>query len=75
MYYNETKKKVRAKKHMLMTEAVDIALVANVKEIRLTHFSLFMIKPARYEKMLKKMFAATHVGKDRMSVTPTYDEE
>lgn len=72
---NETKMKARTKKHMLMTEAVDLALMANVKELWLTHFSPSMIKPYRYEKMLKKMFSATHVGEDRMTVTLTYDEE
>ena len=72
---NETKMKARTKKHMLMTEAVDLALMANVKELWLTHFSPSMIKPSRYEKMLKKMFSATHVGEDRMTVTLTYDEE
>ena len=72
---NETKKKARAKRHMLMTEAVELALIANVKELWLTHFSPSMIKPSRYEKMLKKMFSATHVGEDRMTVTLTYDEE
>ena len=72
---NETKMKARAKRHMLMTEAVELALIANVKELWLTHFSPSMIKPSRYEKMLKKMFSATHVGEDRMTVTLTYDEE
>lgn len=72
---NETKMKARTKRHMLMTEAVELALIANVKELWLTHFSPSMIKPYRYEKMLKKMFSTTHVGEDRMTVTLTYDEE
>ena len=71
----ETKTKARQKKHMLMTEAANIALVANVKRLWLTHFSPSMINPKQYEKSLNKIFSNTVVGEDRMTVTLTFDEE
>ena len=71
----DTKKKAKQKKHMLMTEAAGIAATANVKQLWLTHFSPSMINPKRYEKSLNKIFSNTLVGKDRMTVTLTFDEE
>ena len=72
---DDTKKKAKQKKHMLMTEAAGIAATANVKQLWLTHFSPSMINPKRYEKSLNKIFSNTLVGKDRMTVTLTFDEE
>ena len=71
----ETKNKARQKKHMLMTEAAEIAGQANVKRLWLTHFSPSMMNPKQYEKSLNKIFSNTVVGEDRMTITLTFDEE
>lgn len=71
----ETKNKARQKKHMLMTEAAEIAGQANVKRLWLTHFSPSMINPKQYEKSLNKIFPNTVVGEDRMSIDLVFDEE
>lgn len=71
----DTKTKARQKKHMLMTEAADIAATANVKRLWLTHFSPSMINPKQYEKSLNKIFSNTVVGEDRMTLTLIFDEE
>ena len=71
---DETKTKARQKKHMLMTEAADLALTAKVSELWLTHFSPSMTAPQKYEKMLKKIFPNTIVGEDRMTVTLKFDD-
>lgn len=43
-------------KHMMMTEACEIAKVNNPKELWLTHYSPSEVKPQIYEKELKKIF-------------------
>lgn len=66
--YGEDDKLEKAKehKHMMMTEACNIALDAKVKEMWLTHFSPSIAKPYEYEDIVKKIFPNTVIGKDRM---------
>lgn len=71
----ETQTKARQKKHMLMTEAAEIAGQANVKRLWLTHFSPSMMNPKQYEKSLNKIFPNTVVGEDRMSIDLVFDDE
>lgn len=70
----DTIKKARSKKHMLMTEAAEIASRANVDRLWLTHFSPSMVNPKQYEKFLKKIFPNVVVGEDRMSIDLVFDE-
>ena len=56
-----------AKMHMIFSEAANISLNANVKELWLTHFSPSMPNPEEYKKFAENIFANTIIGKDLMS--------
>lgn len=51
-------------KHMMMTEACEIAKINNPKELWLTHYSPSEVKPQIYEKELKKIFDNVKILKD-----------
>lgn len=53
-------------KHMLFSEAANIAKNANVSELWLTHFSPSMTNPDDYIEYAKNIFPNTMIGKDRM---------
>lgn len=55
------------KMHMLFSEAAQIALDSNVKELWLTHFSPSMPNPEEYIESTKKIFKNTIIGADLMS--------
>ena len=57
------------KMHMIYSEAANIALNANVKELWLTHFSPSMPFPAEYIESASKIFPNTVIGRDLMSKT------
>lgn len=54
------------KMHMIFSEAADIALKSNVKELWLTHFSPSMTNPGEYLNFATKIFPNTQVGVDLM---------
>jgi len=54
------------KMHMTFSEAANIALKADVKELWLTHFSPSMSKPEEYIDTAKSIFQNTYVGHDLM---------
>ncbi len=58
-----------AKMHMIFSEAANISLNANVKELWLTHFSPSMPNPEEYKKFAENIFSNTLIGKDLMSKT------
>ena len=58
-----------AKMHMIFSEAANISLNANVKELWLTHFSPSMPNPEEYKKFAEKIFSNTVIGKDLMRKT------
>lgn len=58
-----------AKMHMIFSEAANISLNANVKELWLTHFSPSMPNPEEYIKFAENIFPNTVIGKDLMSKT------
>jgi len=74
--YGEDEKKNKAieNKHMLFSEAAQIAKAANVKELWLTHFSPSLNKPEEFLNVAKKIFPNTIVGYDRISKTFKFDE-
>lgn len=64
--YGDIEKVDNAKsyKHMMMTEACEIAKVNNPKELWLTHYSPSEVKPQIYENELKKIFKNVRIIKD-----------
>lgn len=74
--YGEEEKKNKAieNKHMLFSEAAQIAKAANVKELWLTHFSPSLTKPEEFLNVAKKIFPNTIVGYDRISKTFKFGE-
>ncbi len=75
MYGEEDKlPKAKEHKHMMMTEAADIARSANVKELWLTHYSPSLVKPYEYEEMVRDIFPYAKMGKDRMSTVLKYED-
>lgn len=76
MYGEEEKlAKAREYKHMLFSEAARIAKSADVKEMWLTHFSPAMPFPEMFIDNARKIFANTHLGKDRKNITLMFDNE
>ncbi len=74
--YGEEEKKNKAieNKHMLFSEAAQLAKAANVKELWLTHFSPSLTKPEEFLNVAKKIFPNTIVGYDRISKTFKFGE-
>ena len=66
--YGEDDKLANAKehKHMTMREAANLAKMADVKEMWLTHYSPATNRPAEFEDMVKDIFPRAVMGKDRM---------
>lgn len=67
--YGEDDKKEKAikKKHMIFSEAAELAKNARVKELWLTHFSPSLIMPNDFLNVAKNIFANTIVGYDRIT--------
>jgi len=73
MYFDEDKvKKAKESKHMMISEALEIAKEANVGELWLTHFSPSLVNPMEYKNEIRKVFKNTIIGKDRFNKTLTY---
>lgn len=67
--------KAREHKHMTFYEAAEMAKLANVRELWLTHYSPSLNYPKEYEANAQKIFANTYTCKDGKSVTINFDEE
>ncbi len=67
--------KAKEYKHMMFTEAAEIAKKANVNEMWLTHFSPAMPFPEEFLPSAKEIFENTHIGKDRKNVTLLFEED
>lgn len=67
--YGEDDKLDKAKehRHMMMTEAANLAKRAEVKEMWLTHYSPATSRPQEFEEKIKAIFPMTVIGKDRMT--------
>jgi ribonuclease Z len=53
-------------KHMLFSEAANLAKASGVKELWLTHFSPSMLDPYKYLNATRKIFSNTSLGEDRL---------
>lgn len=76
MYCDKDKlKKAKKNKHMMFTEAAELAARADVGELWLTHFSPSLVGAERHMKEVKKIFPKTLLGKDGMSVELNFIDE
>ncbi|XME03017.1 ribonuclease Z [Lachnospiraceae bacterium C1.1] len=75
--YGEKEKIGKAKehKHMMFTEAADMARRAKVKELWLTHYSPSLVNPKEFIGEAQKIFARTKPGKDGKTVELKYEDE
>ncbi|MPN38002.1 Ribonuclease Z [bioreactor metagenome] len=61
-------------KHMLFSEAANMAHLAEVSELWLTHFSPSILDPAEYSSFASEIFENTVIGTDRMTKTICFDK-
>ena len=75
--YGEADKLPKAKenKHMIFSEAAELARQAGVKELWLTHFSPSMTDPRQYMDEVKRIFPQAKPGKDGKTVVLDYEKE
>jgi ribonuclease Z len=66
--------KARSHKHMIFSEAAELAKAGKAKKLWLTHFSPAMQNPAEYIKNAGKIFPNSQIGFDRKTTTLTFDE-
>ena len=73
--YGEKDKETKAVeyKHMSFYDAAKLARQATVKELWLTHYSPSLVKPEEYMDEVRKIFPAAKAGKDRKSITLTFE--
>lgn len=71
---NEKKNKALENKHMLFSEAAQIASMAGVKELWLTHFSPALSEPESFLTNASEIFPNTLVGYDGMSKTIYFED-
>jgi len=62
------------KMHMIFSEAANIALKANVKELWLTHFSPSMPEPEQFIDTARNIFPNTFIGNDLMTKKLLFNE-
>ena len=62
------------KRHMLFSEAADLAKTANVGELWLTHFSPSLAKPHEYRRYLTELFSNGMIPNDLEYKTLNYTE-
>ncbi|PRR78938.1 Ribonuclease BN [Clostridium liquoris] len=66
--------KALSNKHMLFSEAANLALNAKVQELWLTHFSPGLANPEDYIERARGIFNNTEIGKDGMAKTLFFSE-
>ena len=74
--YGETDKDAKASeyKHMTFYEAADLAKVAEVEELWLTHYSPSLTRPVEYMDAVRSIFPNAKAGKDGMSAELSFPE-
>ncbi|SFR73602.1 ribonuclease Z [Anaeromicropila populeti] len=75
--YGEKDKDAKASqyKHMTFYEAAQLADVAKVRELWLTHYSPSLVRPEEYLQEVRKIFRNTKTVKDLKSITLEFDKE
>lgn len=75
MYGEDDKKyKAEGKKHMIFSEAAEIAKNAEVKELWLTHFSPALSEPDKYLQNVRMIFKNSYIGFDRKTKTINFED-
>ncbi|MCL2375932.1 MAG: ribonuclease Z [Defluviitaleaceae bacterium] len=76
-HYGEDDKldKAKSHKHMLFSEAAQLARAGEVKQMWLTHFSPAMPNPEAFIQVARNIFPNSHVGYDRMTATLSFEED
>lgn len=74
--YGEDDKLDNAKenKHMTMMEAANMAKLAEVNELWLTHYSPATAKPQEFEEKIKSIFSKAVMAKDRRTVELRFED-
>ncbi|MGI5836529.1 MAG: ribonuclease Z [Chloroflexota bacterium] len=67
--------KALGNKHMLFSEAAEIARAGNVRELWLTHFSPSLTDPNQWIDEATRIFPNTRIGYDRMTTTLSFPED
>jgi ribonuclease Z len=62
-------------RHMVFSEAAEIAKSANVKELWLTHFSPSMTEPMVFLPVAADIFPNTKIARDRMTKTFMFEDQ
>lgn len=76
MYGDKEKEtKAREYKHMMFSEAAQMAKEAAVKELWLTHYSPSLVRPQEYMEQVRDIFPNTVIPKDRRTTTLLFEDE
>ena len=67
--------KAKENRHMMFTEAAQLAKEAEVSELWLTHYSPSLIRPDDFMEPVRKIFPAAKPGKDRKSAYLTFEKK
>ena len=67
--------KAKENRHMMFTEAAQLAKEAEVFELWLTHYSPSLIRPDDFMEPVRKIFPAAKPGKDRKSAYLTFEKK
>ena len=67
--------KAKERKHMLFTEAAQLAREAHVRELWLTHYSPAMPNPKAYRDHARAIFPHSYTAKDGWSKSLTFEDE
>ena len=75
--YGEPEKQANAEenRHMMFTEAAQLAKKARVREMWLTHFSPSLFKPDQYMEEVRKIFPDEKPGKDGKTAVLMFEED
>ena len=67
--------KAKENRHMMFTEAAQLAKEAEVSELWLTHYSPSLIRPDDFMERFRKIFSAAKPCKDRQSAYLTFEKK
>ena len=71
----EDKDQAKKKKHMIFSEAAELAKEGRVKELWLTHFSPALTEPKTFLNNALDIFSNTKIGEDRLTKNLNFIEE
>jgi ribonuclease Z len=64
-----------ANKHLLFSEAAEIARAARVRQLWITHFSAKLLEPERYAAEATSRFPATTIGQEGLTTSLRFGDE